>query len=120
MKKLTKEDILKGKNKTENVYVEAYDSEVEIRPLTDGELTEVFGAIGNIPLNEKGVPDISKIDITKNFEALRIATSLGTTNPKLTLEDVGNMKFGAPEFIGTKILELSGIPMTRSEKVKKK
>ncbi|ODS41209.1 hypothetical protein BEH94_02425 [Candidatus Altiarchaeales archaeon WOR_SM1_SCG] len=120
MKKLTKEDILKGKSKTENLFVETYGAEVEIRPLTDGELTEVFAAIGNIPLNEKGVPDISKIDIIKNFEALRIAVSKGMTNPKLTLEEVGDMKFGAPEFIGTKILELSGIPMTGKERVKKK
>jgi len=120
MKKLTKEDILKGKNKTESIHVESYGAEVDIRPLTDGELMEVFRAIGNIPLNEKGVPDISKVDMTKNFEALRIATSLGMTNPKLSLEEVGNMKFGAPEFIGNKILELSGIPMTRTEKAKKK
>jgi hypothetical protein len=38
--------------------------------------------------------------------------------PKLTPEDVAEMKFGVPEIIGTRILELSGIAPGASVKKK--
>lgn len=109
MKKLTKEEILKGKEKHETLHVEAYASEVSIRPLTDGELSEVFAIIGSVPLNDDGTPDPTKVDVIKNFQALRLVTSLGMVEPKLTEAEVADMKFGVPEFIGTRILEISGI-----------
>ncbi len=109
MKKLTKEDILKGKDKHETLNVEAYGMDVVIRPLTDAELSEVFAMIGTIPLRSDGTPDPGQIDIVKNFKALRLVTSLGLVEPKLTVEEVGDMKFGVPELIGTRILEASGI-----------
>jgi hypothetical protein len=117
-KRLTKEDILKGKEKHESLFVEDYDAEVIIRPLTDGELTQVFTLIGSVPLNPDGTPDITQMDIGKNFEALRLATSLGMVDPELTAKEVSDMKFGVPEYIGTKILEISGV--TSSEETKKK
>jgi hypothetical protein len=58
------------------------------------------------------------MDATRNFEALRLAASLGLVEPKLTVEEVSEMKFGVPEYIGTKVLELSGV--TSSEEAKKK
>jgi hypothetical protein len=116
MKKFTKEDILKGKDMHETLHVDAYESDVVIRPLTDGELSEVFAIIGSIPLKEDGTPDSSRVDITKNFRALRLVTSLGLVEPGLSADEVAEMKFGVPEFIGTRILELSGI----SPGVKKK
>ncbi len=109
MKKLTKEDILKGKDKRETFRVDAYDSDVVIRPLTDGELSEVFAVIGSVPLKGDGTPDGGQVDIVKNFKALRLVTSLGLVEPKLTTDEVGDMKFGVPEQIGTRILEISGI-----------
>lgn len=118
MKKLTKADILKGKDMRETLHIDSYDAEVVIRPLTDGELSEVFAVIGSIPLKNDGTPDTGKIDVTKNFEALRIASSLGLVEPKLTVEEVADMKFGTPEFIGTKILEISGITSGRAAKKK--
>ena len=118
MKKLTKEDILKGKDLRETIQVDSYDADVVIRPLTDGELSEVFATIGSIPLKNDGTPDTGRVDVTKNFEALRIATSLGLVEPKLTVEEVAEMKFGVPEFIGTKILEISGIASGRAAKKK--
>jgi len=117
-KRLTKEDILKGKDRYEDLYIKEYDAEVVIRPLTDGELTEVFSLIGSVPLREDGTPDIGKMDINKNFEALRLAASLGLVEPKLKANEVAEMKFGVPEFIGTKVLEISGV--TSSEEAKKK
>jgi hypothetical protein len=109
MKKLTKEDILKGKEKHETLHVEAYGMDVVIRPLTDGELSEVFAVLGSVPLKDDGTPDASRVDIIKNFKALRLVTSLGLVDPRLTIEEVADMKFGVPEFIGTRILEVSGI-----------
>lgn len=117
-RKLTKADILKGKETQEPLYLKEYDAEVMIRPLTDGELTEVFSLLGNLPLKEDGTPDIGKMDVMKNFEALRLASSRGLVEPKLTVEEVSEMKFGVPELIGTKVLELSGV--TAGEEVKKK
>lgn len=109
MKKLTKEDILKGKEKHETVHVEAYGSDVTIRPLTDGELSEVFAVLGSVPLKGDGTPDPAKVDVARNFQALRLVTSLGLVEPRLTAEEVADMKFGVPELIGTRILEISGI-----------
>ena len=118
MRKLTKEDILKGKDKHETLHIDSYEADVIIRPLVDGELSEVFAIIGSVPLKNDGTPDAGKVDITKNFRALRLATSLGLVEPKLTIEEVGQMKFGVPEFIGTKILELSGISSGAASKKK--
>jgi hypothetical protein len=109
MKKLTKGDILKGKERTEIVHIDGYDADVVIRPLTDGELSEIFGIIGSIPLKDDGTPDAAKIDVVKNFQALRLAVALGTVEPSLKVEDVEEMKFGVPEYLGTRILEISGV-----------
>jgi len=109
MRKLTKEDILKGKNRRETLYIKEYDAEVVIRPLTDGELTELFSLIGNLPVKEDGTPDLSKIDVATNFEILRRAASMGLVEPKLTIEELADMFFGVPEFIGAKVLEISGV-----------
>jgi hypothetical protein len=117
-KRLTKEDILKGKDAHEEIFIDEYDAHVVIRPLTDGELTEIFSLIGAIPINEDGTPDIDNMDIMKNFEALRKSASMGLVEPKLTLEEVSEMKFGVPEYIGTKVLELSGV--ASGEEAKKK
>jgi hypothetical protein len=117
-KRLTKEDILKGKNSPENLYLKDYDAEVVIRPLTDGELSEIFSLIGSVPLRDDGTPDTSKMDVNKNFEALRLAASMGLVEPKMTVAEVAEMKFGVPEFIGTRVLEISGV--TSSEEAKKK
>jgi hypothetical protein len=87
-----------------------------IRPLTDGELTKIFEIIGNVPLKKDGTPNFSKIDINKNFEALRMATSFGLEDPELTSEEVAKMKFGVPEYIGMKILELSGVAGATAQK----
>ncbi len=118
MKKLTKEDIIKGKDKHETLTIDSYDADVTIRPLTDAELSEVFAIIGSIPLKNDGTPDTGKVDVTKNFKALRLATSMGLVDPKLSIEDVGQMKFGVPELIGTRILELSGISSGPASKKK--
>ena len=79
----------------------------------------MFGTIGNIPLGEDGSPNVSSLDISKNLEALRLATSIGLVDPTLSIEDVSKMKFGVPEYIGMKILELSGVSFTEEDLRKK-
>ena len=111
MTKLTKKDILKGKDLRETIHVEGYGADVTIRPLTDGELSEVFAVLGEA--KEPGKPDLAR-----NFKALRLVTSLGLVEPQLTPEEVAEMKFGVPEAIGTRILELSGIVPGASVKKK--
>jgi len=118
MRRLTKEDILKGKEKRVELYIKEYDATVVIRPLTDGELTELFSLFGEVPLKEDGTPDLSRIDFKKNFEILRRAASLGLVEPKLSEEELEDMIFGVPEFIGAKVLEISGV--VSSEELKKK
>lgn len=117
MTKLTKQAIIQGTKHRETIIVKEYgNAEIVIRPLTDGELTKIFEIIGNIPLKKDGAPNFNKVDIQKNFEALRMATSMGLEDPELTPEEVAKMKFGVPEYIGMKILELSGVIGTTAQK----
>jgi len=107
--RLTKQAILEGARLRSKIKVKEYGAEVVIRPLTDGELTKIFGVVGAIPLKPDGTPDVTGMDVSKNFEALRMAASMGLEEPKLTLDEVASMKFGVPEYIGMKVLELSGV-----------
>ena len=117
MGKLTKQAIIQGTKHRETIKIKEYgNAEVVIRPLTDGELTKIFEIIGNVPLKKDGTPNLSKIDIHKNFEALRMAASMGLVDPQLTSEEVAKMKFGVPEYIGMKILELSGVAGATAQK----
>jgi len=117
MARLTKQAILEGTKIRNTLSVKEYGgADVVIRPLTDGELSQIFSIIGNVPLKKDGTPDFSKIDIHKNFEALRMAASMGLEDPKLAPEEVSRMKFGAPEYIGMKVLELSGVTGPEAQK----
>jgi hypothetical protein len=117
MPRLTKQAIIEGTKARETLTVKEYgNAEVVIRPLTDGELTKIFSVIGNIPLKKDGAPDLNKVDIHKNFEALRMAAQMGLEDPKLTSQEVANMKFSVPEYIGMKILELSGVLEAQAQK----
>lgn len=118
-KKLSKDMILEGANRRESLYVKEYDSEVIIRPLTDGELSRIFSSLGTVPLKEDGTPDMSKIDISKNFDILRLAAAEGIIEPKLTVQDLEKMKFGIPEYIGMKVFEISGVARSEEEAKKK-
>ena len=118
-RRLTKADVLDGTMKRETLHVDEYDADVIIRPLSDGELSRVFGTIGNVSVGEDGTPNVGSIDISKNLEALRLATSIGLVEPSLSLDEVSKMKFGVPGYIGMKVLELSGISFTEEDLRKK-
>jgi hypothetical protein len=106
---LSKSDILLGKNKHVTVHLDHYDKDVVIRPLTDGELSTVFDIIGNVPLNDDGLPDLNMVDISKNLRALRLITAIGLVEPKMTEDEVAEMRFGTPGILAKHILELSGL-----------
>ena len=117
MHRLTKQVILEGAKARQTITVKEYgNAEVVIRPLTDGELTKIFSIVGNVPVKKDGTPDLNKVDIYKNFEALRMAASMGLEDPKLTPEEVASMKFSVPEYIGMKVLELSGVTEGQAQK----
>jgi hypothetical protein len=119
-KKLTKQDILDGANKRETIYVKDYNAEVVVRPLTDGEISKVFALVGSIPPNDDGSANLSEgIELQKNFEALRLAASMGLIDPQLTMDEVSKMKFGVPEEIGSHVLAMSGVILSNDE-IKKK
>jgi hypothetical protein len=106
---LTKSDILKGKDNRKTVFLDHYEKEVLIRPLSDGELTEVFELFGNVPLNDDGLPDLSLVDISKNLKALRLVTFKGLIDPKLNEDEIAQMRFGIPGLLAREILEFSGL-----------
>ena len=117
MPRLTKQAILEGAKARQTITVKEYgNAEVVIRPLTDGELTKIFSIVGNVPIKKDGTPDLNKVDIYKNFEALRMAASMGLEDPKLMPEEVALMKFSVPEYIGMKVLELSGVTEGQAQK----
>jgi hypothetical protein len=115
-KKLTKQDILDGANKRETIYMKDYNAEVVVRPLTDGEISKVFALVGSIPPNDDGSANLSEgIELQKNFEALRLAASMGLIDPQLTMDEVSKMKFGVPEEIGSHVLAMSGVILSNDE-----
>jgi hypothetical protein len=116
---LTKSDILLGKNKRITVHLDHYDKDVVIRPLTDGELSMVFDVIGNVPLNEDGLPDLNMVDISKNLRALRLITSMGLVEPTMSEDEVAEMRFGTPGILAKHILEISGLTETAGDDAEK-
>jgi hypothetical protein len=112
---LTKSDILKGKDTRKSIHLEHYEKDVVIRPLTDGELTEVFDLFGNVPLNEEGLPDLSLVDISTNLKALRLVVFKGIVDPRLNEDEIAQMRFGVPGLLAREILELSGLTEKEGE-----
>lgn len=117
--RLTKQDILAGREKRETLHLESYGKDVVIRPLTDGEFSEVFHLFGDVPVDENGYPDLSKVDVSTNLTALRKITSMALVEPKLSEEDVAQMKFGVPGVIAHRVLEMSGLTPGSSDEAKK-
>jgi hypothetical protein len=116
---LSKSDILLGKNKRITVHLDHYDKDVIIRPLTDGELSLVFDVIGNVPLNEDGLPDLNMVDISKNLRALRLIAAMGLIEPQMTEDEVAEMRFGTPGILAKHILEASGLTETAGDETEK-
>jgi hypothetical protein len=120
MKKLTREDILEGANKTITLPLAEYNNaEVTLRPLNYSEISKILEMMGPMQLSPDGSPDPTKtVELHKNFEALRLAASMALVSPELKPEDISKMKFSAIARIGSAALEMSGL--ASAEEVKKK
>lgn len=116
---LTKADILLGKDKRVTIHLDQYGKDVIIRPLTDGELSRVFDVIGNVPLNEDGLPDLNMVDISTNLRALRMISAMGLVEPEMTEDEVGEMRFGTPGILAKHILEISGLTESAGDDTEK-
>ena len=116
---LSKADVLMGKEKRVTIHLDHYDKDVVIRPLTDGELSQVFDVIGNVPLNEQGLPDLNMVDISTNLRALRMISAMGLVEPKMSEDDVSEMRFGTPGILAKHILEISGLSETAGDEAEK-
>lgn len=75
-----KEKILKGKEYTKNVYVEAYDTDVVIKPLTSGQLEEVLRILEERGINVSDTESLQK-SLYKNISAMRIVCKYGLADP---------------------------------------
>ena len=116
---LSKADILMGKEKRVTVHLDHYGKDVVVRPLTDGELSQVFEVIGNVPLNEQGLPDLNQVDISTNLRALRMITAMGLVDPTMSEDEVAEMRFGTPGILAKRILEISGLSETAGDDAEK-
>jgi hypothetical protein len=92
---------------------------VVVRPLTDGEVTEVFKMIGNVPSTSSGEIDFSKIDIYTNLKALRTVVSMALIEPKMSENEIAEMRFGTPGLIAKRVLEISGLTPSAGDEIKK-
>jgi hypothetical protein len=112
---LTKEDILNGARRRELFRLQGYERDVVVRPLTDAELTDVFRVFGQVPVDPSGFPRLEKVSVSENLVAMRKIAALGLVEPKLSEEDVGAMRFGAPAQIAHRVLEISGVTPSIAE-----
>ncbi|RLC34714.1 MAG: hypothetical protein DRZ76_02120 [Candidatus Nealsonbacteria bacterium] len=93
---LTKEEILRGTNKTEKVFIKELGGEIEIRPLNEEQWAEIEAKIGididfDVVYDKDGKPDIEKtkqnfkmkLDVEQiqkiEFEKLLLACKYGMT-----------------------------------------
>ena len=85
MKRLTKEDILEGTRRRDNIFVKEYGREVVIRPLSDEEITIILSKTSISIAGENPPPPPAtgnSIDLEKNFEALRLVCLYGDGGAK--------------------------------------
>jgi len=134
-RKLTKEDIIRGVKKVEDVVFEELGGSITLRPLTDGEylhaqiiVLNAMKAGGSLDELKKAAADAKKkgskgnpfdgMNIQMDVGALTEAeyeqsvyiVSCGMIDPKLTLAEVKDMQpIGIVKKIATKILEMSGV-----------
>jgi hypothetical protein len=116
---LTKADILQGKNRREKVFLEYYNKNVVIRPLTDGELTDLFKQMGNVRVNPDGTIDLSSVDVSTNLKMLRQIVSMALVEPEMSESEIAEMRFGVPGIIARHVLEISGLGPGGAEATKK-
>lgn len=128
LRQITREDLLLGKNRVEDVYIPELEGTLPLRPLTDGEWAQVQNIqrrgmrLRTDPVEagagKKGkqvAPPVRvEFDLEEftraEYEADILIVRYGVAlNPPLTDEDVRNMKAGVPAAIAREILKITGV-----------
>lgn len=128
MEKLTRDQLLQGKDLVEEFEVADLGGTVTIRPLTSREWMNLSGArakelerteaIKKLPRsNEVKVDTQAIMDINFAFKCDLVALAL--VDPKLTKEDIGEMKISVVDAINTRIRIISGIDKETQEEIVK-
>jgi len=134
-RKLTREDILVGKNKVEDVFFEDLEGVISLRPLSDSEylhsqaiVLKAMRAEGSLEELKKAAAEAKKkgskggnpfksmnvqVDmgtITEaEFEQSVYIVSCGMVDPKLTIDEVRQMRpIGIVKKVSRRILEMAG------------
>lgn len=130
--KLTKEAVLKGAQKRETIHLDALGGSLTIRPLTDGELSEIRsialkgmsdeairaiprlqaiaakrGSIDDLPLTGDDLMQAQRNDSEGNVMAA--AYGLSCDGESWNTEEVRGLPVGVPELIAKAVFALSGI-----------
>ncbi|MDI6840434.1 MAG: hypothetical protein QMD71_06285 [bacterium] len=139
MAKLTKADILKGKNQVHTQYFEKLDGELDLRPLTEGEWAEIeatrasAGKVSGKPVfDKKGNIDRAatekalevEIDTKQtqllDFEAKAMAVAFALSiDEQWTIDEVKQLRpVGVVEEIAEFVFNISGVSEEAIEQVR--
>ncbi len=130
-KRLTKADLLAGTKRRENITLDGYEGEINVRPLSDGEIAEVraialdglsdsaikalpalskrvkSGAeIGEIGLTASDLAQAQKNDTRANYYAA--AKAMSVDGEKWTEDEIATLPTGIPEKIAKAVFAISG------------
>ncbi len=118
VKRLTKADLLKGKESVEYVFFEELDGELPLKPLTDGQWSQVR-AVRFAGMKAKGKPGSSDPDMEfevgklreQSFEACALAVSFAIADGETwTVDDVKRMRpAGIVEKIADEVFRITGV-----------
>ncbi len=136
-RKLTKEDLIRGVKKVEDVVFEELGGSITLRPLSDGEyqhaqiiVLNAMKAGGSLKELQKAASEAKKKggkSAANPFESMNVQMDMGTIteaefdqsvyivscgmiDPKLTIDEVRDMQpIGIVRTVAKKILELSGV-----------
>lgn len=125
-KRITKADVLQGKSKVVEVEVPELGGSIFIRPLTDGEYSQIQAlTLQQLKLDGKASLeelrshkiDLSSLDMAKMVEGQKRAERMTVAfaivpaegEEPWTEEDVAALPAGVPERIAKKVYEITGI-----------
>lgn len=127
MPQLTKEQLLAGKEYTEQMEIPDLGGTVTIRPLTAREWNKISNSLlkgmevpagGGLDKNRLRQVKINVESVMENtFEAKTMVVSKGMVSPELTPDEVGSLKPGIIEQINKRIRQISGIDEEVSEQL---
>jgi len=122
--KFTKADLLNGAEAVRDQFIKALGGEVKLRPLTDGEYSEVKVELAKsieMDLDIKNKTARPRLDLGAfgrcEYQSNCIAAAYGLSCNKVTWtpEEVKNLKAGAVDEIASIVLAISGVTLDTKE-----